>query len=740
MSDADELPTGPSRLRRIISLLVTVAILGGLGFGIYTYFFAGKAATKPTSTVQQVKATTGQLVSSFATTGTAKASLTTQLGFQSSGQIKSVSVSVGQAVTSGQQLAQLDDTQAKRQLANAESSLTTAQIKMQQLVAPPLDSDVASAAQAVANAQSQLASAQAALQKLQTPLPTDVAAAAQAVSSAKSQLLTAQQNLANASLPPTPDVLGAQQAAVTSAQNAVQSASNSLDTATAAFLAAERTYCNTPFILSQLYPCVASTSALIGPMPIPPDAVTGMINYLGVLSQTTSANTAITTNTNAFLNANSSLIGATNGLESAKQNLTVAQAKLTQLTAGPTATQLAQLQAAVDSAQAGLDSATAKQQALLNPDPSTVAQAQFAVTSAQAGLVNAQSKQAQLIAGPTSQNIQLQQQSINQAQIAYQQQLDAYNQLTLKAPFDGVIGNMTMNAGDNSGSEYIVLTNPDVMRVDLQVSETDITGLKAGQFGIATFDALPGQTFLVKVAGVSTTPTVTQGVVTYPVQTIILHGPNAVTAEDQQALIAAFQALSTSARGTSSSSSSSTDTGAGNGGRIFIGGGGGPGGFGNSAPLQAPTPTATPRPGRTPGAARTPGANGTPDASRTPGANGTPGAGQFGAAAIQALLNAPLPTTGMSANVTVLESVKTNVLLVPTTAIKRQGRTTFVLVPDAAGKPTQKDVGLGGSDSSNTEIVSGLNEGDVVLIGATLSTGTPVASATRPPTPAGGVR
>lgn len=737
MSDADEISAGSSRLRRIISLVVTVAILGGLGFGIYTYFFAGKTTAKPTSTVQQVKATMGQLVSSFATSGTAKASLTTQLTFQSSGYIKSVYVSVGQTVTAGQQLAQQDDVQSKRALDNASASLISAQIKLQQLVAPPLDSDVASAAQAVVNAQSQVASAQLALQKLLTPLPTDVTAAAQAISSAKSQLLTAQQNLANASLPPTPDVLGAQQAAVSSAQNAVQAATNTLNSATASFLGAERTYCNTPFILSQLYPCVPGTSALIGPMPIPADAVTGMVNYLGVLSQTASANTAITTNTNAFISANSSFISATNGIETANQSLAVAQAKLTQLTSGPTATQLAPLQAAVDSAQAGLDSAIAKQQLLLNPDPLTVAQAQYAVTSAQAGLISAQAKQAQLLAGPTSQNIQLQQQSINQAQIAYQGQLDSYNMLLLKAPFAGVIGNITMNAGDTSGAEYIVLTNPDAMRIDLQVSETDVTGLKAGQFGLATFDAVPGQTFLVKVAGVSTTPTVTQGVVTYPVQTVILHGPNAVPAEDQQALLTAFQALSAGARGSSASSTgaSGSNFGPGSGTGGF---GGGPGGPGNSAPLQVPTPSGTAQPGR--GGGGQGGANGTPGAGRTPGANGTAGAGQLGAAALQALLNAPLPITGMSANVSLLESVKTNVLLVPTTAIKRQGRTTFVLIPDAAGKPTQQTVGLGGSDSTNTEIVSGLNDGDVVLIGATLTTGTPVASSTRPPTPAGGVR
>ena len=58
--------------------------------------------------------------------------------------------------------------------------------------------------------------------------------------------------------------------------------------------------------------------------------------------------------------------------------------------------------------------------------------------------------------------------------------------------------------------------------MDLTVSETDFVGLKAGHLGVALFDAIPDQPFAIKLAGITSVPTITQGVVTYPVQADIL--------------------------------------------------------------------------------------------------------------------------------------------------------------------------------------------------------------------------
>jgi hypothetical protein len=72
----------------------------------------------------------------------------------------------------------------------------------------------------------------------------------------------------------------------------------------------------------------------------------------------------------------------------------------------------------------------------------------------------------------------------------------------------------------------------------------------------------------------------------------------------------------------------------------------------------------------------------------------------------------------MSANVTVLLSVKENSLLVPTGAIKRQGRTEFVIVKKDDGTTEQVTVTTGGSDATNTAVLTGLTEGEKVVLGA----------------------
>ena len=58
---------------------------------------------------------------------------------------------------------------------------------------------------------------------------------------------------------------------------------------------------------------------------------------------------------------------------------------------------------------------------------------------------------------------------------------------------------------------------------------------------------------------------------------------------------------------------------------------------------------------------------------------------------------------------------KNNVLMVPSRAITRQGQTSTVQKANGTGtEPTTVQTGI--TDGTNTEIVSGLNEGDQVSI------------------------
>jgi macrolide-specific efflux system membrane fusion protein len=75
---------------------------------------------------------------------------------------------------------------------------------------------------------------------------------------------------------------------------------------------------------------------------------------------------------------------------------------------------------------------------------------------------------------------------------------------------------------------------------------------------------------------------------------------------------------------------------------------------------------------------------------------------------------------GMSATVNFSQSQKDSVLLVPVKAAKKRGKLTYVFKVNGEGKdakPVQVEAGL--EDSSNIEIISGLNEGDSVAIPTT---------------------
>ncbi len=78
-----------------------------------------------------------------------------------------------------------------------------------------------------------------------------------------------------------------------------------------------------------------------------------------------------------------------------------------------------------------------------------------------------------------------------------------------------------------------------------------------------------------------------------------------------------------------------------------------------------------------------------------------------------------LMKAGMSANVAILIDQKQNVLMVPSEAVHGSGAGKTVLLPPAAGskQPVSQSVEIGLDDGTNAEVISGLNEGQQVIIG-----------------------
>src|SRR5258708_10339099 len=75
--------------------------------------------------------------------------------------------------------------------------------------------------------------------------------------------------------------------------------------------------------------------------------------------------------------------------------------------------------------------------------------------------------------------------------------------------------------------------------------------------------------------------------------------------------------------------------------------------------------------------------------------------------------------SGMTANVIFTVKEKKDVLVVPSEAVQQDGNRSFVLVPSSEpkGKPQTVTVETGITDGKQIEAVSGLKEGDRVLVG-----------------------
>src|SRR5579884_2903381 len=82
-----------------------------------------------------------------------------------------------------------------------------------------------------------------------------------------------------------------------------------------------------------------------------------------------------------------------------------------------------------------------------------------------------------------------------------------------------------MNPGEQaSANSTITLVNPDALRVDINVDETDIARVEIGQPVLLTLDALPGRPVRARVTAIAPQATTQQGVTSYLVSATLENG------------------------------------------------------------------------------------------------------------------------------------------------------------------------------------------------------------------------
>ena len=603
---------------------------------------------------EQAIAEKGNMVSTLTSSGTAKAGAQSNVYSSSSGEIKEVKFSVGDEVKEGDVLITFDDESAERNLEISKSSLRQAKLTLQELEDSPTEGEILNANQSTTSAQQQLVSSQQQLTNAKISLDKLIA----------------------------PDISN-----VNNLQANVVSAEGSIDNAYIELLDAQQGYCDGVLTVGPYTDEKAPVCATID-LPLSDSNKTRLLNDIKRENDPTVAR--INT-TQALLLANSSYNNAKGSLETAKSNQETAKGSL-------------------ETAKSNLETAKSNLDILLNPPDRDLKQAQTTIESASSSVTNAETalksaiqSEKDVLDGVSQFQIEKQMEVVYSAELSVAENQKQLDSLVVVSPRDGVIGEINVSVGDKVGASTLLSIVSDItsISVDLAISESDVGGIKEGLYGIAMFDSLPEEFYIVEITNVSIIPNINQGIVSYPVEAGILKTKD---------IALALPELAKYASGISDSSE--------------IGGFLSPGGMAAGRPsgdgfdrsnldldcLQkalgedfdiSKIGPATFQRIRDSGCLQ----------GRPQGMSG----GSSMLSMIDQFIPSKMPAAGMGANVILFKDLKENLILVPSKAVQRKERATYIktLVGE---EEVNVNVEVGESDGIRSSILFGINEGDVVII------------------------
>ena len=474
---------------------------------------------------------------------------------------------------------------------------------------------------------------------------------------------------------PLDSSLNSANANLISSQSALVNAKNAIDNSYVDLLDAQKTYCETrltdPQFEDQKAPVCTSDA-----LPISEANVSKLLEDIKSENDPTVTRVSVT---KALLLANSNYSNSLKTLDNAESNLKTSQANY---------------------------------EAIISPSKNDISQAETAVRVAESSLEtskislkSALQNQNDVMDGASEYQILRQRESVYAAELTVQENQNIVDLLQVKAPREGVIGQINVSVGDkvSAGTLLGIVSDITSISVDLSISESDLDGIKEGLLGLAIFDSIPDQPYIVRVTNLSIIPNINQGIVSYPVKADIL-----TTRE----IAAALPELARYASGIDLGSSLSS--------------------FLPSSPaVQSPNSMPNFDPSNldieclrkslgedfeiseiSPETIIKIRESGCIEASGTPSIDLSSG-GIFNL--IQQFSPSSLPVAGMGGNVILIKDIKEDLILVPSKAIKRKGRDSYV-IKSLDNVEEEVVVKLGETDGSRTSILRGLNEGDVVII------------------------
>jgi HlyD family secretion protein len=486
---------GRGGLARVGGYVILMVIIVALAIGTY---FRLKPIDHPIARSTTVPATTGSILGKVSSTGQVSAHTYVNLSYVSSGRVENVNVKLGDTVKKGDVLGNLEKKPFEIALAQQQANLAGAKARLAAIQAGPRQEDVDVAQALLGAAQAKLAG------MLAQGRPEDVKAAEATLAASSAKLHELQQGSLNADVVAAKTAVDQAQALVTQRQSDLAKLNRPAD----------------PIDLQNAQLAVDAAKTNLWTQQTTRDGICGQ----GAGYRCDAANSAIAT---------------------AQTAVQQAQLRLDQLKQGPKAEEVTSATAAVASAEAQLSSSQAKLAQLRSGAlPDDVAQAAAAVDQAQQNLAarktpftDADITQQRLVVAQMTSQLALkkapyQQTDVDQANAAVDQATAqvAMAQLTLdnatiSSPIDGVVGTIGAYPGELATSlppvtEFQVV-DPNDLRLDLDIDESDISHVQVGQDVNVAFDALPGRPFAGKVLSVAPSASVLSGVTTYQVKVSI---------------------------------------------------------------------------------------------------------------------------------------------------------------------------------------------------------------------------
>ena len=461
--------------RKIALVVVIVALVVG-GYFIYRSFVGG--GTTATQYVT-AKAQKGTIVVSVSGSGQVAASNQINVQPQVSGVVAKVFVENNQSVKAGDLLVKLDTTDNERAVRNAKANLEIAELALQTLEQPPTTSTLLQAQGAVMQAQWSLENAR-------NNLKTDYNSAFTDISNTFIDIPAVMTGLNNILYGTTVNKYQANiDAYVNLISNYYPNVYDYSESAASSYAVALSTYNQNlaDFKNANIYSSTSTVESLL----------TETYNTLKGIS---AANSDIKN----FLDIVSSVL---------QQNSQ--RTFPTQLNADEN-----NLQSYIASVNSHFSTISQIQNALIS-DKQSIDTDTLSISQTAASLD-------QLESGPTQLEIKSKEMAVTQAQNSLNDAEQNLNYDYIRAPFDGVITNITAKVGQPAGSSIGTLVG-NTQLAQATLNETDVVNVKVGQKATITFDALPDLTLTGKVSEVDTVGTVSQGVVSYNVQ-VALDVPN----------------------------------------------------------------------------------------------------------------------------------------------------------------------------------------------------------------------